>query len=62
MTPDMQAAFDELQDAIDVATTNGLLSPNADAMWDALCESLDDEERIAQSYEEAKKNIASDET
>jgi len=56
--PEMQAAFNEIQDAIDVALTNGLLSENASAMWDALCESMDDEKRLTEAYELAKVELA----
>lgn len=55
--PEMQAALAELQNAIDVARTNGLMSEEAEAMWDALMESTDDENRLYDSYKVALEEL-----
>lgn len=57
MTPEMQKAFSELEDAVDVARTNGLMSAEAEAMWDTLCESLDDEVRTQEVYTAALAEV-----
>ena len=62
MTPEMQKAFNLLQDAIDIAATNGLLTIQAEAMWDAMTESLDDEERITEAYDKALSRLQEEAT
>jgi hypothetical protein len=62
LTENQQKGFNQLKDAIDNARTNGLLDMEAEAVWDAMCECMDDEDRFDQGYLDSMREMTLDES